>query len=255
MTPSTRLAAGLDPQPDGVVQVAAVEGGDRRPAVVIGPGPRLQPRVGVDPLDHGRVDPDPAGEDEVAVVDHAEVDLARRPLVGQRQQVLGRVDDVVGDAERAADDVGRAAGQHRDRHVGAGEAVGDLVQRPVAAEGDDHVVAVVADLAADLGRVVLRLGRDRLDLIAPLQRVDDQVLEPVGDRRRVRVDDDQHPLLGAGLPRLSGPDLDHSGAARAPVSAPVSSPPAATSGLLRRARAGRSGRRRAAPPPRPPTRA
>ena len=86
-------------------------------------------------------------------------------------------------------------GQHRDRDVGAGEAVGDLVQGPVAAEGDDDVVAAVADLAADLGRVVLRLGGDRLDLVAALQRVDDEVLEPVGDRRRVRVDDDQHPLL------------------------------------------------------------
>ena len=70
--------------------------------------------MGVDALDDGRVDPDPAGEDEVALVDDAEVDLARRPVVGQREQVLGRVDDVVGDAERAADDVGRAARQARE---------------------------------------------------------------------------------------------------------------------------------------------
>ena len=87
-------------------------------------------------------------------------------------------------------------GQHRDRDAGAGEAVGDLVQRAVAAEGDDDVVAAVAGLAADLDRVVLRLGVDRLDVVAALERVDDEVLEPVGDRRRVRVDDDQHPLLG-----------------------------------------------------------
>ena len=115
----------------------------------------------------------------MAIVDLAEVDLARLPVVGQRQQVLGRVDDVVGDAQRAADDVGRAARQHRDRDVGPREPVGDLVQRPVAAKGDDHVVAVVAHLAPDLGRVVLRLGVDRLDLIAALQRVDHEVLEPV----------------------------------------------------------------------------
>ena len=199
--PLDRLAGvGLDPHPHGVVEVAAVEGGESRPAVVVGAGPRLQPRVGVDPLHHGGVDPDPAGEDEMAPVDGAEVDPARRPFVGQRQQVLGRVDDVVGDAEGAADDVGRAARQHRDRHVGPGEPVDHLVQRPVAAEGDDDVVAVVAHLAADLGGVVLRLGRHRLDLVAPLQRVDDEVAQPVGDRRRVGVDDDQHPPLGgAGL--------------------------------------------------------
>ena len=139
--------------------------------------------------------PGAAGEDEAAAVGDPEVDLARLEAVGEPEQVLGRVDDVVGDPERAGDDVGRAAGQDRDRDVGAGEAVGDLVQGPVAAEGDDEVVAAVARLAADLGRVVLRLGRDRLDLVAALERVDDEVLEPVRDRGRVRVDDDQHPLL------------------------------------------------------------
>jgi hypothetical protein len=38
------------------------------------------------------------------------------------------------------------------------------------------------------------LGVHRVDLVAALQRVDDEVLEPIGHRRRVRVDDDQHPL-------------------------------------------------------------
>ena len=79
--------------------------------------------------------------------------------------------------------------------VRAGQPVGDFVQRAVAAEGDDHVVALLARLAAQLCGVVLRLGRDRLDVEPPLQRVDHQVAQPVGDRRRVRVDDDQHPLL------------------------------------------------------------
>src|SRR3954447_13941091 len=105
--------------------------------------------------------------------------------------MLGRVDDVVGYAERAADDVGRSTRQHRDRYVGPGKSVGDLVQGPVAAEGDNDVVAVVAHLAAALGGVILRLGFGCLHLEAPLQRVDDQVLEPLGDGRRVGIDDYQ----------------------------------------------------------------
>ena len=53
----------------------------------------------------------------------------------------------------------------------------------------------VASLAPDLGCVVLRLGGYRLDLVAALERVDDEVLEPVGDGGRVGIDDDQHALL------------------------------------------------------------
>src|SRR3954468_18249030 len=111
----------------------------------------------------------------MALVRPAEVDFPGRPVVGQGEQVLGRVDDVVRDPQGAADDVGRTPGQHRDGNVGSGESVGDLVEGAVTAEGDDDVVAVVLDLAADLGRVVLRLGRHRLDLEAPLQRVDYEV--------------------------------------------------------------------------------
>ena len=118
----------------------------------------LHPRVGVDLLGGGGVEAGAAGEDEAPAVGDAEVDRARLEAVGAAEQVLGGVDDVVGDAERPRDDVGRAAGQHRDRDVGAGEPVGDLVERAVPAEGDDDVVAAVDRLAADLGGVVLRLG-------------------------------------------------------------------------------------------------
>jgi hypothetical protein len=45
--------------------------------------------------------------------------------------------------------------EHRDRDLRAGEAVGHLVQRPVAAERDHDVVAALTGLAADLDRVVL----------------------------------------------------------------------------------------------------
>ena len=86
------------------------------------------------------------------------------------------------------------------QHSGVGpaeQAVGGFVDGAVAAERDDHVIALVRGLAAELGGVPAGLGIDRVDLEAPLQRVDDEVAQAVGDRRGVGVDDDQHaPLAG-----------------------------------------------------------
>ncbi len=179
----------------GAHQVVAVEAGDGRVGVVPLAEAGLQLGVGVDALDDHGVEPGAAGEDEVAAARETQVDLSRLEVVGEAQEVLGGIDDVAGDAEAPADDVGRAAGQHRHRDVGAGESVRDLVEGAVAAERDDDVVAAVDRLAADLGGVVLRLGHDRLDLVAALEGVDDEVLQSVRDGRRVRVDDDQHALL------------------------------------------------------------
>ena len=121
---------------------------------------------------------------------------------GSAEQVLGGVHDVVGDPEHLAEDVVGAAGQAGQRRPRAGQAVGGLVDRAVAAERDDHVVALARGLADELDRVALALGVDRGDVVAALQRVDDEVLEPVRHRRRVRVDDDQHALgLGRALER------------------------------------------------------
>ncbi len=63
----------------------------------------------------------------------------------------------------------------------AEQAVGGFVDGAVAAERDDDVVALVRGLAAQLGRVAARLGVDRVDLEAALQRVDDEVAQAVGD--------------------------------------------------------------------------
>ena len=145
-------------------------------------------------LTTARVDPVAARVGEGAPVGGAEVDLARAPVVGHAEQVLGRVDDVAGDAEHLAQHVRRAAGQAGDRRRAAGEAVGDLVDRPVAAEGDDDVVALAGRLAAQLGGVAARLRVDRLDLVAPVQRGDDEVAQPRRHRGRRRVDDHEHLL-------------------------------------------------------------
>ena len=89
---------------------------------------------------------------------------------------------VAGDAEHLAEHVGRAARQAAERRGGAEQAVGGFVDGAVAAEGDDHVIALVGGLAAQLGGVAARLGVDGVDLEAALQRVDDEVAQAVGDR-------------------------------------------------------------------------
>src|SRR6185312_7647677 len=68
--------------------------------------------------------------------------------------------------------------------------------RSVATERHHHVVALRRGLAAQLGGVVAGLGVHGVDVIAPAQGVDDEILQAVGDRRRVRVDDDQHAAAG-----------------------------------------------------------
>ena len=62
--------------------------------------------AGVDAAHDVGVDPDPGAEGVQPALDLAEVDLMRYEVFGERQQVLGRVDDVAGDAEQLAEDVG-----------------------------------------------------------------------------------------------------------------------------------------------------
>jgi hypothetical protein len=150
--------------------------------------------VGVDAGDDRGVEAQARREEEAALVDHRHPDLARLPVVGDAQQVLGRVDDVVGDPEHPGVHVGRAARQAGERRRGAAQAVGRLVDRAVAAERDDDVVALAGRLARQRGGVVARLGVDRVNVVTPLQGVHHEVAQPVGDRCGVRVDDDQHAL-------------------------------------------------------------
>jgi len=90
-------------------------------------------------------------------------------------------------------------GKARQRRLRSGEPIGGLVDGAVAAEGHDDVVSLARRLAADLGGVIALLGVDGLDCVARLQRVDDEVAQPVRHRGRVRVDDHQHALLGCAL--------------------------------------------------------
>jgi hypothetical protein len=111
--------------------------------------------------------------------------------------VLGRIDQVRGNAEHLGEYVGRAAGQEAQRRGRARQAVGGFVDRAVAPERDDDVVALTRRRARELGGVSLGLGVDRPDLEAVLEREHDHFAQRTSDRRRVGVDDQKH----APLPR------------------------------------------------------
>ena len=133
-----------------------------------------------------------------------EAKVKQRPLTTPRSTLRGRQSSAIASRCSVAstrspgmpsilrEHVGRAARQAAQRGGGAEQPVGGFVDGAVAAEGDDHVIALVRGLAAQLGGVPARLGVDRVDLEAALQRVHDEVAQAVGDGRRVRVDDDQH---------------------------------------------------------------
>ena len=157
--------------------------------------------MGVHTLDDARVEADAGGEEEMSLADPAEVDGARVPVAGQLQQVLGCVDHVGWDPEHPAVDVRASAGKAGERRAAVDQPVGRLVDGAVAAERDDRVVALCGCLAAELGRVITAFGIDRVDDVAAAQGGDDELLEPAGDGRRVRIDDHQQPStrwLGLG---------------------------------------------------------
>ncbi len=81
-------------------------------------------------------------EEEVAAVDVAEADPAHRVAAEGGEQLAGRFDRVVGHADGAGEDVGRAAREHAEGGGRPGQAVGRLVEGPVAAEDDDGVEPV-----------------------------------------------------------------------------------------------------------------
>ena len=99
----------------------------------------------------------------------------------------------LGSAQRAGEHVGRAAGQHAERGVGAGDAGRHLVERAVAAVADDDVDAAPGGVVGEPGGVPAPVGLDQLDVV-PLRQ------SPVHDdgvacrhRRGERVDDEQDP--------------------------------------------------------------
>ena len=85
-----------------------------------------------------------------------------------------------------------AARQHAERGVGAGDSSGDLVQRAVAPESDDHVDAPAGRVVGEAGGVAAPVGFDHLDVVALGQAAVHDHRVAGGHRRGERVDDEEH---------------------------------------------------------------
>ena len=153
----------------------------------------LELAVALDPADHGRVEPDAAVEEERAPVGATDADALRRAPRQRTQELAGRVDRVGREAERARVDVGRAAGQRRERGVGVQEPVGGFVERAVAGEYHDDVEAVVRGCVREPGRVAAPRRLRDLDLVLGGEQLADHHALARRHRRRGGVDEKQHP--------------------------------------------------------------
>ena len=197
---------GDEPHPDGVAQVGAIEPRDGGPGVVPAPAARLQSwdanRRGAPRSRRAR--PRTRTRSGARWPIPRSIRRGLKSIRRARAGARSRPPTSLGIPRVRQTTFVEPPGSDGDRDVGAGEAVRDLVERSVAAEGHHDVVPALPSLAADLDRVVLGLRGHRLDVVAALQRVDDEVLEPIGDRRRVRVDDDQHALLRRPPPGAVG---------------------------------------------------
>ena len=127
--------------------------------------------------------------------------LAPAVRAEQADQLVGGLDGVRTDAQCSGEDIGRAAGHHRNggqvarrravRPRCAQQSVDHFVHRAVAAVHDDHVGAVAAGGLGDLDGVAAMVGVGDDEFHPALQGVGQQVAAGRGRRRGVRVHD-QH---------------------------------------------------------------
>ncbi len=146
------------------------------------PSQRLSDPRALDPLDHSGVEADTGVEAEVAAVHLTETDRTKIGGVDARGEVFDGIDRVVRQADRASEHVGRPAGQHTERRVGAGDAGGDFVERAVTAETDHDVDAPAGGVVSETGGVTAPVGLDDLDVVTPAEAtVDDHRVRAVTD--------------------------------------------------------------------------
>ncbi len=99
----------------------------------------------------------PGVEQEVAGVGPAQSDPLHRSRGQRAQELAGGLDRVVGHANGAGEDVGRPSGQHAERGLRAGQAVGGLIEGAVASQDYGCVQPVGGRPLGQPGACPLRL--------------------------------------------------------------------------------------------------
>jgi hypothetical protein len=150
----------------------------------------------VAPLDlghHGSVEAEPGVEQEAPPVDAADADPPIGVAMERGEQLAGGLQRIPGDPDGPGEHVGRAARERRQGGGRARQAVGRLIQRPVAAHGHHHVDAVVGRAVGQPFGVAApgRLGHG--ELVVGGQRLGDDDPGPGGHRRRGGIDDEEDP--------------------------------------------------------------
>ena len=173
-------------------------------------------------------------EQEAAAVHAPEPDPRERTPAERSEQRVGRGDRVERDPERAGVHVRRAAGERRERGVGAGQAVGGFVERAVAREHRDDVEAVVRGRAREAGRrgraVTSRRPRPRaasassLRIRTRVRAVTDDAVEFTS--RRTRIERRRVPVRSGPMPV---PDASDRPRARSPPRSSSAGPVRASS--------------------------
>ena len=189
--------------PSGVVAEQLPEHRGERRTLVRALGRR---ELSVEPLHRGGVEAGTAVDREGAPVRAADSDPPRGAGERLLDHAARRLHGVERQAERAHQDVRRAARQHAERDVGPREPVDDLVDRAVAGE-DDHELHLSAlhRLAGDLGRVAALERLQDVELEVGREGLLDDGEDGGGDGARDGVGDQQGALEAEHeAPILSG---------------------------------------------------
>ena len=159
----------------------------------------FHPEATFDLSHDGGVEADPCDESEIAAVHDAEVDaLRRRAFTDAFEQRRGGFDRILRDAVGAGEDVRAAAGEHAERNLGARDAVDDFVQRPVSAQDEHEVVALVNGTGGEVLRVAATFRLCHVDDQVARQCPRDDVACTRRHGRRLGIDDQDRALHDGG---------------------------------------------------------
>ena len=158
----------------------------------------LRPLPAFDLPDDGGVEAHPAAHGEVPAVNAAEGDRSR----GRRDvldQPPGGLDRVVGEPQGSGEHIGQPRGDDGERRVRSRQAIGHLVDRPVAAHGRHDLDPVARRFPGQPDGMALAGGLDRFHLELRRQGSRDDLPLIGGHPIGLGVGDQQETTHGSGF--------------------------------------------------------